>query len=95
MRRAQQRKTEADAFYEKKKATAVAYSKATKAAKAVKAAAKASKALQKPIAVIKVAGTSFRESSVKAAVDAKGEVLVDDRWTTAHTVTLRKEPNNA
>ena len=59
-----------------------------------KANARQAKQARKPVRTIKVTGTSFRASSVHGAMAAHGEVLAHNRFTTAHRVRLRREPNN-
>ena len=63
-------------------------------AKAEKALFKSKKKSRRPVKTIKVAGVSFKKNGIRKVVNKLGEVLVADRFTAAHAVTLKKEPSN-
>ena len=74
------------------KAEAKAKTKAEKAL--VKARKKALKTSRRPMITIKVAGVSFKKAGIKKVVRKLGEVMVEDRFSAPHVVTLKREPNN-
>ncbi|GMI09993.1 hypothetical protein TrVE_jg4375 [Triparma verrucosa] len=47
-----------------------------------------------PGLIVKIAGTSFRNSNCVKAIKKNGEVLADDRYTTNHTADLVSDPEN-
>ena len=75
------------------KAEAKAKTKAEKAL--VKARKKALKTSRRPMITIKVAGVSFKKAGIKKVVRKLGEVMVEDRFSAPHVVTLKREPSNA
>tara|TARA_B110000091_G_C13689042_1_gene421219 strand:- start:121 stop:975 length:855 start_codon:yes stop_codon:yes gene_type:complete len=74
------------------KAEAKAKTKAEKAL--VKARKKALKTSRRPMITIKVVGVSFKKAGIKKVVRKLGEVMVEDRFSAPHVVTLKREPNN-
>jgi len=74
------------------KAEAKAKTKAEKAL--VKARKKALKTSRRPMITIIVAGVSFKKAGIKKVVRKLGEVMVEDRFSAPHVVTLKREPNN-
>ena len=74
------------------KAEAKAKTKAEKAL--VKARKKALKTSRRPMITIKVAGVSFKKAGIKKVVRKLGEVMVEDRFSAPHVVTLKREPSN-
>ena len=74
------------------KAEAKAKTKAEKAL--VKARKKALKTSRRPMITIKVVGVSFKKAGIKKVVRKLGEVMVEDRFSAPHVVTLKREPSN-
>jgi hypothetical protein len=85
--KAEQKRNKAEA-----KAEAKAKTKAEKAL--VKARKKALKTSRRPMITIKVAGVSFKKAGIKKVVRKLGEVMVEDRFSAPHVVTLKREPSN-